>query len=189
MFTGTDYTGELPDSNIKYGTWEINKRSANTLTVKVFSPYKSTMWINSYVNTAGWSGWDKCIVDSNLVTTGTWTPKIYDYNTYIKDAPAQTYYKIGNIYLFQAFIGGSTLKGITISELLELRNFPVSIIGASGFLRYSEWTQGNGAINFQLSDKVIYFRSGRFNAAGGTNATGTFTLDTGLIQVLAIGIG
>ena len=65
-FTGSDYTGALPDINLKYGTWEINKRSANTITVKAFSPYKSTMWVNSYVNTAGWVGWTYCANGNDL---------------------------------------------------------------------------------------------------------------------------
>ena len=65
-FTGSDYTGTLPDINLKYGTWEINKRSANTITVKAFSPYKSTMWVNSYVNTAGWAGWTYCANGNDL---------------------------------------------------------------------------------------------------------------------------
>ena len=69
-FTGSGYTGALPDINLKYGTWEINKRSANTITVKAFSPYKSTMWVNSYVNTAGWSGWKNCITNSDLAVLG-----------------------------------------------------------------------------------------------------------------------
>lgn len=65
-FIGENYTGDLPDDGLKYGTWEINKRTNNTITVKAFTPYKSTMWINSYVNTAGWSGWEKVVVFSEM---------------------------------------------------------------------------------------------------------------------------
>ena len=65
-FIGQNYTGELPDGDLKYGTWEINKRTNNTITVKAFTPYKSTMWINSYVNTAGWAGWTYCANGNDL---------------------------------------------------------------------------------------------------------------------------
>jgi len=65
-FIGENYTGDFPDDGLKYGTWEINKRTNNTITVKAFTPYKSTMWINSYVNTAGWSGWEKVVVFSEM---------------------------------------------------------------------------------------------------------------------------
>ena len=65
-FPGNSYTEELPDEGIKYGTWEITKRSQNTITIKVFSPYKSTMWVNSYVNTAGWNGWKQMVVNTDL---------------------------------------------------------------------------------------------------------------------------
>lgn len=67
-FPGNSYTEELPDEGIKYGTWEITKRTQNTVTVKLFSPYKSTMWINSYVNTAGWNGWKQMVVNTDLIT-------------------------------------------------------------------------------------------------------------------------
>ena len=67
-FPGNSYTEELPDEGIKYGTWEITKRSQNTITIKVFSPYKSTMWVNSYVNTAGWNGWKQMVVNTDLPT-------------------------------------------------------------------------------------------------------------------------
>lgn len=65
-FPGNSYTEELPDEGIKYGTWEITKRSQNTITIKVFSPYKSTMWVNSYVNTAGWNGWKQMVTNTDL---------------------------------------------------------------------------------------------------------------------------
>ena len=65
-FPGNSYTEELPDEGIKYGTWEITKRSQNTITIKVFSPYKSTMWVNSYVNTDGWNGWKQMVVNTDL---------------------------------------------------------------------------------------------------------------------------
>ena len=74
-FIGQNYTGELPDGDLKYGTWEINKRTNNTITVKAFTPYKSTMWINSYVNTAGWSGWKNCITNSDLAPTAMTTTR------------------------------------------------------------------------------------------------------------------
>lgn len=76
-FPGNSYTEELPDEGIKYGTWEITKRSQNTITIKVFSPYKSTMWVNSYVNTAGWNGWKQMVVNTDLQAH--W-PKVLHFN-------------------------------------------------------------------------------------------------------------
>lgn len=73
-FPGNSYTEELPDEGIKYGTWEITKRTQNTVTVKLFSPYKSTMWINSYVNTAGWNGWKQMVVNTDLGNATFWFP-------------------------------------------------------------------------------------------------------------------
>lgn len=116
-------------------------------------------------------------------------PQLYDFDTYIMDLPVQTYYKIGNIRLLPIYISGGTLKGITISSLIEIRNFPVTIIGASGFLRFGTWTSGDGTINIQLDGKQIFLRSGGNHPSNGANAKGTFSNDTDMIQLFAIGVG
>ena len=57
-----------------------------------------------------------------IVEQGTWTPKLYDADTYIKDLAPQPYYKIGNLVFSQvvANIGNS----VTFSAMLQIRNLP-----------------------------------------------------------------
>jgi hypothetical protein len=51
----------------------------------------------------------------------TWTPKIYDYLTYKRDAPAQKYVKIGGLYVM--FMEG-TFDFSDISTMIQIRNLP-----------------------------------------------------------------
>lgn len=51
----------------------------------------------------------------------TWTPKIYDLNTFKRDAPAQKYIKIGALYVM--FMEG-TFDFSDITTMLNIKNLP-----------------------------------------------------------------
>lgn len=78
-FSGASYTGSLPNDEIKYGTWEINKRNENNLIVKIYSTHKSTVWMNSYIEN-GWSGWEKTVVNSDIANEIPYSTDIVNTN-------------------------------------------------------------------------------------------------------------
>lgn len=62
----------------------------------------------------------------------TWTPKIYDYNTYKRDAPAQKYVKIGGLYVM--FMEG-TFDFSDILTMISIVNLPCSTcVGGTVFM-------------------------------------------------------
>lgn len=87
----------------------------------------------------------------------TWTPQIYDLNTYKRDAPAQKYVKIGGLYVM--FMEG-TFDFSGISTMLQIRNLPCNICAGGtlyfgGFTAAAENTKGN---RVQGDGNVVYPR-------------------------------
>lgn len=70
---------------------------------------------------------------SNIGVKGTWTPKIYDVDTYKTDIPGNQYYvKIGDLYIM--FIDG-TFDYSNITTAVEIKNLPCNnCIGGTIYL-------------------------------------------------------
>lgn len=58
--SGSSYTGTVPDSNYKYGTFVVNRRGTNSISVVAF-PEATTLGIalNSSTNGSTWAGWQR----------------------------------------------------------------------------------------------------------------------------------
>lgn len=107
-------------------------------------------------------------------TIGTWTPHIYDLNTYKTTLSAQTYYKIGKLVIMPIYQG--TMPAVTIGTMLQIRNFPFSmwLYGGSAYMANVSENFGNRTI--QASEVALYFRP---------NVTGS--ISGGVFSVLVIG--
>lgn len=106
-------------------------------------------------------------------TEGTWTPKLYDYNTYLKDLPSQSYYKIGNFYICRLYL--SAFPETTFKTMIQIRNLPCISIGSSPVYAATSNGQG-GNWTTQPADTAIYLRP---NFVG--------TISGGIFNVLIFG--
>lgn len=68
---------------------------------------------------------DKALLDASTQTFH-WTPKIYDHETYLFDAPQQEYFKLGKLKIFSARF--QVQQARTIGTMLQIRNVPCSVI-------------------------------------------------------------
>ena len=59
---------------------------------------------------------------NNIITYGTWTPKIYDLDTYKRDMPTQTYIKIGRLYVL--FLYENPFQSTVFNTMIQIRNSP-----------------------------------------------------------------
>lgn len=64
-FSGSSYSGNLPSSQLKYGTFEINKRNAGSISIKCFDIDNNIIWTNSYSN-QNWKGWNFLYNNNNI---------------------------------------------------------------------------------------------------------------------------
>ena len=55
-FSGASYSGDLPSSQLKYGTFQIDKRNTGSISIKCFDIDNNVIWTNSYSNQK-WKGW------------------------------------------------------------------------------------------------------------------------------------
>lgn len=115
-----------------------------------------------------------------LITTGRWTPKVYDLDTYKLDLAEHTYYKVGSLYIMPLYItGGISLSGI--STMLQIRNLPcATLLGSSAIYMAGLTSLRQGAdITVQRALGAIYFRP---------NITSSTASNTGLLSCVLIGI-
>ena len=63
-FSGGSYTGELPTSTLKYGTWIINKRNSGSISIECIDIDQNTIWSNSYSN-GSWKDWKYAVTNSD----------------------------------------------------------------------------------------------------------------------------
>ena len=65
---------------------------------------------------------------------GTWTPQLYDYETYKRDLTSQVYFKIGNFYVMFIYQSNVDYSGIT--TMIQFRNLPcTACIGGTVYLQ------------------------------------------------------
>lgn len=74
-------------------------------------------------------------------TEGSWTPKLYDYNTFKQDLPSQVYFKIGNYYVMLIRI--SAFPTTTFETMIQIRNAPCATV--DGGIVYAGSANGVGA--------------------------------------------
>lgn len=106
----------------------------------------------------------------NVVEYGTWTPHIYDLNTYKNSFTSNStrYARIGNIVIY--WFNSNGFPTTTISTMLQIRNMPtfgystVGILG--GTLYYAGDSNQFGNKTIQIAENSIYVRP---------NWTGTLT--------------
>ena len=90
-----------------------------------------------------------------LVESGTWTPKLYDYETYKRDMPLQTYIKIGRLYVL--FLLESPFQSTAFNTMIQIRNTPCPHIWGGTVYVATIAGQG-GTWTVQGSGSNIYLR-------------------------------
>ena len=114
----------------------------------LFSPSANSLYIDSHDSTGTWGKGELSIRgkpitlnatnggtgDINLNgnvkingkainNCGTWTPKLYDYTTYVRDLPASTYCEFGSIVVANINTNNPNLSGI--NTMMQIRNLPM----------------------------------------------------------------
>ena len=101
-------------------------------------------------------------------TSGTFTPHLYDYETYLASLGTQTYIKVGKMYFF--FINTHITNTYNISTMLQIRNFPCRYI-LGGNVYYAGTTGQLGDRTIQILDQPIALIRPNFTGSfGGGNA-------------------
>lgn len=96
--------------------------------------------------------------------TGIWVPHVYDMDTKIMEAPAQTYYKSGGIYY--APYQFTLTADLTLETMLQIRNMPFNNCWIGSFWSTS-WAGGEG-----VPVRIVQPATGK--ATFRPNITGTF---------------
>lgn len=112
---------------------------------------------------------------ANTITSGTWTPKIYDYETYRRDMAPQVYIKIGRLYVL--FLYESPFQSTVFNTMIQIRNSPCPHM-QGGTVYVSVASGAGGTWTVQGSGSYIYLRP---NYQG--------TLSNGIFQGVFFGYG
>lgn len=92
---------------------------------------------------------------ASTITSGTWTPKIYDYETYRRDMAPQVYIKIGRLYVL--FLAENPFQSTTFNTMIQIRNSPCPHM--YGGMVYVATVSGQGGTwTVQGSNSNIYLR-------------------------------
>lgn len=121
-------------------------------------------------NSSTWSTW----IRMGTYEVLEWTPKVYDYNTYIKDLPKQMYIKMCNFYILLLGVYLPDITGGlgTISTMLQFRNVPCTYIqGGQIYVPAGLSGQGGDRTIQPTSNGAIYIRP---NITGSSFTEGTF---------------
>ena len=96
----------------------------------------------------------------------TWTPKLYDYNTYKRDLPAQKYVKVNKLYVM--FLEG-TFDYSDISTMIQIRNLPCqTCVGGCIFLGSLREASLSKGIRIQGDGAAAYPRPNVISSDFGT---------------------
>lgn len=125
---------------------------------------------NPAITTAYPSAWRTALGVAQY-TEGTWTPKLYDYSTYIRDLPAQKYFKIGKMYFMPIYV--SPFPETTFATMIEIRNLPCDLVIAGNFY-VSRATGEGGTWTIQGSGNTALFRPNFAGTLSGGIFSGMF---------------
>ena len=165
-FTQTELA---PDCQILYGTNLKNKLERDVLTIS-----QQTLTDSQKTQVLSNIG----AVSSSGLTLKTWTPKLYDFDTYKRDFPTSYYIKIGSIYIM--FIATSNFNFSGVSTMIQIRNLPCSnCIGGTVFLQGLTSTAKDANKGFWIqgtqdgSHGVAYVRDNVVSTDFGNASTGS----------------
>ena len=111
-------------------------------------------------------------------TSGTFTPHLYDFDTYLGSLGTQTYIKVGKLYFFSINI--KMTNTYNISTMLQIRNFPCKYI-LGGNVYYAGTTG-------QLGDRTIQ-TADYYAAIIRPNFTGSFGGGNAIFSAFLVGMG
>lgn len=79
----------------------------------------------------------------------TWTPKVYDFNTYKRDLPDGSYTVIGNLVIATLYSTNTDLSGI--DTMLQIRNLPLNMNVLAGNIYIAGDTNSGGGLTIQAT--------------------------------------
>ena len=127
-------------SNVTYGAVTFITTGGNVYTRHMNG---TSSWHNSWTQLAPYE-------------SGTWTPKLYDLDTYKRDLPSGAYYKVGNLVIAY-FSANNTADLSGISTMLQIRNLPMTVVFGGGIYISAMSGQG-GTITIQSTNGNVLFR-------------------------------
>ena len=102
---------------------------------------------------------------------GSWTPHIYDNQTFVRNAPSLDYYKIGRLVIAYGTSDSWDLSGI--STMFIIKNLPAGMHYVMGGSLYIAAAQNSGAnIAIQGTAQSVYFRPNQTSTTLGGNSPG-----------------
>lgn len=118
-------------------------------------------------------------LNSNVkATLKTWTPKLYDYQTYLRDLPNGYYLQIGRFVIASVNTNAADLSGI--STMMQIRNLPMDF--AYGGNVYIANLSDQGASRTIQAGESFLIRPNLISSAMSTPAS------PGWVSMLIIGV-
>lgn len=114
----------------------------------------------------------------DINSSGTWTPQLYDYNTYLRDLEPSRYVKIGQFVFAWINMNNPDLSGI--NTMMQIRNLPMAS-ALSGSI-YIGGLAGNGG------QCTVQFASAVFMRPNITSAQLANPLQPGAFNLCVFGI-
>ena len=135
------------------GTLIVSKYNNNILSQLAFSNSSSknvNIWARHFYSD-GWSTWWP--LSSGLVS---WTPQLYDNTTYVRNLPASSYFRTGQLVI--AWMYG-TFNFSGISTMLQIRNLPMNVVlGGTAYIGELNQTSFDHPFVVQGGTSYLYIR-------------------------------
>lgn len=149
-----------------------NNQIMSQLAFSNSSGKNSNLYTRHYY-TDGWGDWHKIAIQ----TSGTWTPQLYDYTTFVRNLGDGSYLREGDLVVANLYLSNPNLSGV--STMIEIRNTPMTEVwGGSVYFSEFHQTLYTHPTYIQASGNYVYFRpnikSSDFSNA--STGSGTFQL-------------
>ena len=106
----------------------------------------------------------------------TWTPKLYNVDTYVRDLPTAYYVNMGRYYIFYGSYAGNSYSLQGVSSMLQIRGFPVIGTVIGGQIYIAGLTGNGGDRTVQISTLGAYFRPNIVYSSGIDSGVMSFTI-------------
>jgi hypothetical protein len=109
----------------------------------------------------------------------TWTPHLYDLNTFVRALPDQLYWRCGKIVV--ARLWGNNINFSGVNTMIQIRNCPMGFI-AGGSVYIGALSKGGADTTIQAATEGVYLRPNI------TSASFTDAANPGWVSMMLIGI-
>ena len=144
-------------------SWDVyvhKSASQDKITVTAYVPYyiQSVATITYAFNKIDSVPSGATVAKAMPLSTGTWTPQLYDNNTFVRNLPTASYVRNGNLWLLYARYGSNEYDLSGVSTMLQIRGLPVTGQVISGQIYMGGLTGQGGDRTLQQTSNAIWFR-------------------------------